>query len=708
MAIVSAASGRLSDLVLVRMHRRTAEYLGGDDAARAEVAAACRGEATVGDLAERILVRTIYAQASSRVGPLRELLQNALDVTPRGARIDVRSGAPVAGGDRELTFTDRGRGMSRAELLEDLLVPFRSGKEAEPDAIGEHGIGFLSALEIAPRVEVVTCALRRNPTSPADLRCALRLRIEPLGDGPPYPDFTFTLEEIPAPPSTGTSVRLLLERPIAPAALAQELAAAAGLVDPGVARIFVNDVVVNAARAHLRRVARVSIGEGLGDLDLLVGRGEGVAPRFVLVQKGLLVSASGEVFGAPELSLHRDLLRAITTAGYGVVADLPLAVPLTKGRSAVAAVAARAAATAVAAAFERFVLEDALYDRELLRGVDHRLSAVLDRLVNAALTGDGAPAARGETGVAAELAGVQAPRASTPPPSNDAARPRGPTVAAPEEVVRFAGALLDAPMFVLSSFEPGIGEVRSARTLRAVVQAYRAGLLRASGGERGASRADRRPGVLYLAASDPLAQALFRRLAVQGAPLASPAAQPSSARPMQRVARDRLLAAEVPGVAALAAAVAVLERIDSAISAAAGISPSVLSVHQDLYGPDEMAHTDGTGISVNLASPRIRALLTAVLVADDAAAFGALVDLLLHEKAHVALASYVPRSSAEHGATFYRRKDLLRRRLLEVIAAGDIPDPIRWLSVARHGLASVELPSTEDLAAAFGSEPLAA
>src|SRR3954452_12085943 len=79
--IVNAASGRLSDLVLVRMHRRTAEYLGGDDAARAEIAAGSGGEATVGALAERILVRTIYAQASSRVGPLRELLQNALDVT---------------------------------------------------------------------------------------------------------------------------------------------------------------------------------------------------------------------------------------------------------------------------------------------------------------------------------------------------------------------------------------------------------------------------------------------------------------------------------------------------------------------------------------------------------------------------------------------------------------------------------------------------
>jgi hypothetical protein len=177
-----------------------------------------------------------------------------------------------------------------------------------------------------------------------------------------------------------------------------------------------------------------------------------------------------------------------------------------------------------------------------------------------------------------------------------------------------------------------------------------------------------------------------------------------------RVARDRLLAAAaaLPGARALAAALAVLERIDGAISAAAGLPPSTLSVHQDLYGPDEMAHTDGSGISVNLASARIRALLAAVISCDDPGAFGALVDLVLHEKAHVSLASYVPRASAEHGAGFYRRKDLLRRRLLEAIAAGEVPDPIRWLSVARHGLASCELPSIEALAAAFSPEPLAA
>lgn len=684
--MATAASGRLSDLVLVRMHGRPAEYLWATDSDRRRIAEECRRASTVSDLPERILARTIYAQASSRVGPLRELLQNALDASPRGARIDVRSSR----GDNVLAVTDHGCGMTCAALMEDLLVPFRSAKDLAPDTIGEHGIGFLSALEIAPWIEVYSCAVGG----------AHRLSIAPIGSGPPYADFAYTLAEVPAVPGAGTVVRLSLEQPIARAALVEEVTAAAGMVDPAMARIYVNDVLVNLARSRMRRVARVPVGEGacFGKLDLFAGRGDGIVPRFAVTQKGLLVSAAAEVFAAPELALHRDLLRAITNSGYGVVADLSLDVPLIKGRSAVAGFAARATASAIIAAFERFVLEDALYDRELLRGVDHRLSSLLDRLVTAELAGEIPPPS--EFGYA-RPSGVDTVPAST----HVVERPRVPTVAAPEAVVRFACALLDAPLFVVSSFEPGAGKAERNCTLRTVIQAHRAGLLRAMGNERGPYRS----GALYLAASDPLTQALLRRLSVHPSPVQAEAAAPPRPCPMPRVHRQRLLAAsDVPGIGALIAALEILERVDAAISAGSGIAVSTVSVHQDLYGPDEMAHTDGSGISLNVASPRVRALITAVLVADDPAAFGALVDLLLHEKAHVALASYVPRANAEHGASFYRQKDHLRRRLLDAIAVNTIDDPFHCLRAARSALASTELPSTAELAASFGFTPIAA
>ena len=60
------------------------------------------------------------------------------------------------------------------------------------------------------------------------------------------------------------------------------------------------------------------------------------------------------------------------------------------------------------------------------------------------------------------------------------------------------------------------------------------------------------------------------------------------------------------------------------------ITPSRSAAGWRVYGPDEMAHTDGSGISVNLASTRVRALLEATLAHEDPTAFGALVDLVLH------------------------------------------------------------------------------
>ncbi|WP_437597385.1 ATP-binding protein [Sorangium sp. So ce590] len=741
--------GLFSELLLVRIHGRAEAYLQASSAERLALVAACRSEATVPDLAQRILSRTIYAQASSRIGPLRELLQNALDASPPGARIDVRSTED----GREISVTDQGRGMSRTELLADLLVPFRSGKAGEPDAIGEHGIGFFSALEIAPWIEVVTA----TPSG------GHRLLVAPLGAGPPYEDFSWTLLSLhrpspappddggparaPAPPrrpTTGTSVRLSLAQPISRPALAAEVTAAVGLVDPAAARIYVDGALVNTARARLRRAAEAPLrlppsGELCGALELLVGRGDGIEPQLTITQKGLTVATRIDPFPGPELGLHRELARAITAAGFGLVAELPLGVPLNKGRSAVAASASTAVEAALVAAFERFILRDALYDRELLRAVDHRLSSVLDRFVHAALLG--------ETITIASVQGVDEldPAARTP------------TVAAPEQVIRFASGLLDAPLFRSLVVEAGqrppgaalsplLGQlhVRSAPlTLRELLQAHRAGVLRpleaappghgrsaarwplgasaaAPGAAAGREAPGARPGELvYLALDEPLAQAFWRRLASEGAasqPLeaaaaAAPTRAPGAAScPMPRTSRDALLtiAAEVPGVRAVAAAMTVIERLDAAISESADLTPSPIWVHQDLYGPDEMAHTDGSGISVNLASSRVRALLTAVLLRDDAVAFTALTDLLLHEKTHVSLASYVPRPTAEHGTSFYRRKDWMRRRLLAAIASGAVADPMRWLAVARRGLASAALPAPAELSRAFQSAAAAA
>src|SRR5262249_32091606 len=135
-------------------------------------------------------------------------------------------------------------------------------------------------------------------------------------------------------------------------------------------------------------------------------------------------------------------------------------------------------------------------------------------------------------------------------------------------------------------------EVCVWRSLRALLKAHREGRLRPAGESSV-------PGNVYLSLADPLSQALFRRLSMTTPPAPPPRETPRSQPPprLVSVSRERLLdaSAEIPGVLALAAAVTVLERIDAAISAAAALVPSTISIHQDLYGPDEMAHTDGTG-----------------------------------------------------------------------------------------------------------------
>ena len=691
--VTRLAAGRLTDLVLVRLHGGASDYLDARAEDRAGVVARCLAEATTPDLAARILGRTIYGQAASRAHPLRELVQNALDASPPGGHVEVRTSPGAAGCTASVTVSDRGRGMTARELLEDLLVPFRSGKAGDPEAIGEHGIGFLSALELAPTVEVLT-------RSPLAGEGALRLRIEPIGRGAPYDDFSFVLERAASTEITAGAVVTLagLDPPLPAGSVAEDLARVAGFVDPLVATVSVDGTPVNTVRERVRRAAVAPV-EGHGSLQLFVGKADALAPVLAVTQKGLLVSVHRDAFF--ELPLHREIQRALAAAGLGLVVDLPAGVPLNKGRSAVAAAVSARVDAAIATAFERFVLEDALHDRELLRRVDHRLAQVLDRLVAGAMAGE--------------------------PPPLPAPRPagKGLTVAASEEVVRLATSLLSAPLFTASRFD-GAREEVVALSVRALLDAHRAGRLRALVGVRAALVEGsapvtlRGPGffparegeMLYLALDGPLAEALWRRIS---SPRAAQASALSSSgppvSPVGRVGRAAVLAAEgLPGARALAAAMEVLERIDGAISLSAGLSPSPISIHQDLYGREEMAHTDGAGISVNLGSPRVRALLSTLLTAAEGslhAALGSLVDLMLHEKAHVSLAGHTPRANAEHGVSFYRRKDALRRKLLEALAEGSILDPVRWALAARRPLdrALLDLPSMEALARAMSAQP---
>ncbi len=130
---------------------------------------------------------------------LRELIQNAGDsLTERGKvgpgrepAIQIRL-SPARG---VFEIQDNGIGMSREELIERLACLGGSGKNGESiDTIGQFGIGFFSALNVASRVDVVS---RRENEE------ATRLSMEPSGE--------YTMETY-APCETGTTVMVFLEQ----------------------------------------------------------------------------------------------------------------------------------------------------------------------------------------------------------------------------------------------------------------------------------------------------------------------------------------------------------------------------------------------------------------------------------------------------------------------------------------------------------------
>ncbi len=668
----------LSELLLARLYGRAEALLDADASTQKTLIESCVGDATVPELAKRIVHRTVYAQVPSRLAPVRELVQNAIDASGPGERIDVLT-AEAGSGVSTVTVVDRGPGMTRSTLLAELLVPFQSSKTDDVSMIGEHGIGFLSTLSIARRIEV------RSRTSEG----VVELAIEPVSKGPaPHADFTVNVERVDGRASLlhGTEVRLELERPLGRGELELQLGRVAGLVDLARARIYVNGSLVNTRRQHLQRPASAEV-EGYGPLTLALGRGDVIEPCVMLTQAGLLVSSRSDPFCRGELALHREIAGAITSSGRAIVIELPLGVPLNKGRTFVAAFAARAVERAIVEALERFVLQDALGEREILGGVDHRLGAVVEKLVNGALRGD--------------------PTISIESTASDGSGPPVATVAAPEALQRFAAALVEARHFTLVHRTP---PTRTRASLREVLAWHRAGRL-------GLDRAPSSAGTVCLDTSDPLAASLVRRIGSEEVSVAlvepAPAvrAAPSQAtHPMPRIGRTEIAgcAASVVGTDALGFAMAMLERIDLAIATAGGLAPSPVSVHQDLYGPDEMAHTDGTGISLNFASARVRRLLDATIRRGNPVSFAALVDLMLHEKTHVSLATYAPRAAAEHGETFYRRKDLLRRKLLEAVARGSIVDPFAYLRSPAARPRDFALPDPASLSAAVAATRAAA
>lgn len=135
------------------------------------------------------IVGDIIAQFADPLAFYRELVQNSIDAgTPN---VEVKLEYDYGAGILRVSVRDRGEGMTRDILENQLLVLFRSTKENDESKIGKFGIGFASVL--APSPEVVAVHTSRDGR-----RLALHL----------HRDLTYQLYDAGPATQAGTTVEL--------------------------------------------------------------------------------------------------------------------------------------------------------------------------------------------------------------------------------------------------------------------------------------------------------------------------------------------------------------------------------------------------------------------------------------------------------------------------------------------------------------------
>lgn len=104
------------------------------------------------------IVGDVIAQFADPKAFFRELVQNAIDAG--SPAVDIKLEYDDAAKRMRVSVRDRGEGMTREIVENQLLVLFRSTKEQDRTKIGKFGIGFMSVL--APNPEVVAVHTARG------------------------------------------------------------------------------------------------------------------------------------------------------------------------------------------------------------------------------------------------------------------------------------------------------------------------------------------------------------------------------------------------------------------------------------------------------------------------------------------------------------------------------------------------------------------
>ena len=138
------------------------------------------------------IVGDVIGQFADRYAFLRELVQNAIDAGTPSVEVKLEHDGEVM----RISVRDRGEGMTREIVEDQLLVLFRSTKESDRSKIGKFGIGFVSVLAPDPDVVIVQTA-RDGRRLTAHL----------------YRDLTYELFDAGAAAQHGTTVTVALRVP---------------------------------------------------------------------------------------------------------------------------------------------------------------------------------------------------------------------------------------------------------------------------------------------------------------------------------------------------------------------------------------------------------------------------------------------------------------------------------------------------------------
>ena len=152
------------------------------------------GDATAEAPRDAGIVGDVIAQFADPHAYLRELVQNSIDAGSPSVEVEL----PTTPTDQLLTVAvrDRGEGMTRDIIENQLLVLFRSTKEKDDTKIGKFGIGFASVL--SPNPEVVSVHTARDQR-----RLTLHL----------YRDLSYELFDAGPATQNGTTVELEIAMP---------------------------------------------------------------------------------------------------------------------------------------------------------------------------------------------------------------------------------------------------------------------------------------------------------------------------------------------------------------------------------------------------------------------------------------------------------------------------------------------------------------